>query len=87
MAFKEASPEMGEKLNTPPGIKLDWSQLSILCCPVCRDELVLFEHIDMYKCRCGFKINTSNLEKMSDLSGRNFSRGFCIGNYYDETPF
>ncbi len=87
MAFKEVSPESGQKENNLPGIKLDWHQLSILCCPICRDDLVLFDHVDLYKCRCGFKINTSKAGEMSMPGEKNFSRGFLIGNYHDETPF
>lgn len=83
MAFKEIQDKeqfAGDRKNSQ-GLVLDWDQFSILCCPICNEELVMFDHLDMYKCRCGFKINIARIGK------KNFSRGFYIGNYTDETPF
>lgn len=82
MAFKEIQDNeqiAGDKKTS--GLNLDWMQLIGLFCPRCCDDLVLFDHLNMYKCRCGFKINTTRMNKI------NFSSGFYIGNYEDEPPF
>lgn len=80
MAFQEAGDRQNLKQEAG-GLNLNWENLRINSCPICCDDLVLFEHVDLLKCRCGFKISTNR------IYSENFSSGFYIGNYEDETPF
>lgn len=89
MAFKTA----GDGQNDPQSGRetAKWSNLLEGCCPQCGEELVDFKHINLYKCRCGFKIGYERmrqlLDNLSDEEDSFPSSGFAIGSYDDEEPF
>lgn len=89
MAFKAA----GDGQNDPSDDSLGfvWANLLVGCCPHCGEDLVDFKHINLYKCRCGFKIGYERMRQMLDnLGGEEDSfppSGFAIGEYDDESPF
>lgn len=89
MAFKTA----GDEQNGPSGNSngFVWRNLNEGCCPSCGEELVDFKHLNLYKCRCGFKIGYERMRQMldnlSDEEDSFPSSGFAIGSYDDEEPF
>jgi hypothetical protein len=91
MSFQEAGAGKPDRF-TEAGIQQvesthgwQWKNLDDDCCPACSDMLFYFEHIDLWKCGCGFKI--SKYRKQEITTNENRSGGFYLGNYHDETPF
>lgn len=91
MAFQEAgSPATDDPSYTQPGLPglaYDWQALKFDLCPRSGGELVEFEHIDLFKCTCGFKIPGNLLRAMRVTGFSVLARGYRLGNYYDESPF
>lgn len=91
MAFKESG--SSEASDPSPalagiyGLTYDWELLRFNQCPRCESDLVEFEHIDLLKCTCGFKITGALVRAMRITGFVALSRGFRIGNYDHETPF
>lgn len=70
------------------GLSLEWHALEDGGCPKCREELVFFENIDMYKCPCGFKISRTRFDEIvQKMIDGDIGRGYCFGGYTDEPPF
>lgn len=85
MAFKESG-STGD--NQKGGIKMNWDRLEDYGCPMCGDDLKHFEHIDLWKCICGFKISNNRLvEIISSIDEQDYNSGFRYGGYTDESPF
>jgi hypothetical protein len=101
--FKEAGandsikqgPE-GPGLPLAAGLPMIWSNLSDDCCPKCGEALRAFEHLNLYKCPCGFKISSYKLEHIKlDLENQEDERrqnpgavsGWGYSGYYDDPPF
>lgn len=87
MEFVEAGNRQPEKLPD----RWNWSNLCENGCPACGEELVEFEHLNLFKCACGFKISTYKKENLvEDIElGKTYGtgRGFLLGNYQDDEPF
>lgn len=60
-------------------------------CPICEEELVLFEHINTYKCHCGFTITEEKKKEFQDRyikqGTENFTSGFSMREFRDDPPF
>ena len=60
-------------------------------CPRCEEELVLFEHINTWKCHCGFTITEEKKkefqEKFMNHHTENFTTGFSMKDFQDDPPF
>lgn len=88
MSFQEAGKINSSKNDGP--LNMNWSRLQEYMCPMCEceDLLTYFDHIELWKCGCGFKISKYKFEKItSDLDENDYVHGFCYGDYTDETPF
>lgn len=86
MSFRTAGSDDDAPIGSRAGgIEMDWSKLKQGGCPRCGDELVHFSHLDLWKCTCGFKIGSDRAREIA--SDRQYSDGFRIGNYDDESPF
>ena len=88
MAFKEAGSTGHKPENT--GLPKNWDRLEDQECPICADELVYFNHLDMWKCACGFKISDTRMReivKSIDERDTYCSQGWRVGDWYDEGPF
>ncbi len=84
MAFKEA----GKENNKKGPLEMTWSNLEDGKCPICSEDLNYFDHIELWKCGCGFKISKYKFEKItSDIAMNDYANGFCYGDYWDESPF
>lgn len=90
MAFREAGRSRNFTPNT--GLPVEWKNLLQNACPSCREELVYFDRIDLWKCACGFKISGDRFDSLTDKlsdddEDRGFSSGYRYGDYYGEPPF
>lgn len=84
MAFSEAGKPAEKKDGK--GIPKRWEMLIDDQCPMCTDDLELFEHLELWKCGCGFKISCYKKQNIEgDIEGDN--SGFSLGNWHDEQPF
>ncbi len=76
---------------------LNWRALGYGACPRCDGTLVLFAHLDAYKCTCGFRITVYKLREycaiIENTLLRNqdciigFNRGYELIGYTEESPF
>lgn len=82
MAFEETGSE--QEYNDSGGLPKRWDALDGDCCPKCLDPLVYFEHIELWKCTCGFKISNKRKREIVKIMR---SGTFGYGNYDDESPF
>jgi len=92
MAFKTAGEDPEQYNGDGTGLALCWANLRDGCCPRCCEELISFDHLDLFKCTCGFKIRKDRMNEILDSmdeddEGDSIGRGFMFGNYHDEPPF
>jgi len=89
MAFKESNEDRsGDQQNS--GLPKRWELLSADQCPICSDDLVEFDHLSLWKCRCGFKISDykkteiqTRIEEREDGG----SGGWGYNDYQSDSPF
>lgn len=90
MALQEAGKGKGD--NNNDGLPLHWYNLKEGCCPKCGDVLISFDHLDLFKCTCGFKISRTRMEQiLSDMEEQgdedSFYNGFLLSPYDSDAPF
>lgn len=88
MSFQPA----GENRQHDPdgkGLPKHWDALESDCCALCREPMTLFDHVDMWKCLCGFKITDYRKREIEESIREQdtMTGGYMIGNYMDEDPF
>jgi len=90
MAFQTAGEDRQES-EEGSGLPKRWENLTDKCCPACSEPLIEFEHLNLWKCTCGFKIGAYKLDQIvADLErGEEFggSRGYGFSEYQDDQPF
>ena len=92
MTFKTAGEAPQEYNGDGTGLPMKWYNLHEGACPKCGDMLISFEHLDLFKCTCGFKISASRMREILDSmdeddGGGSIARGYMFGDYQDEPPF
>lgn len=89
MSFKTAGvlDEQNSETQKLRGLPRDWNNLSANCCPICHESLVLFEHLSLWKCLCGFKITCYRKQEIEGDIELKQNSGFGLGSYDDTPPF
>lgn len=87
MAFKTAGDSSGVPENSGQGLPLSWNNLRDGCCPKCGDELVSFDHLDLFKCVCGFKITAKRMNEILNAQEDRVYNGFGVSPYDWDNPF
>lgn len=91
MSFQEAGSNSDQNSKESSGLPKYWENLTENCCPICSDTLSLFEHVNLWKCGCGFKISRSKRDEIvGDIQYGRFipsNNGYRYGKYHDEPPF
>lgn len=90
MAFKESGGEP-EQSDNASGLPMRWKNLQDGACPRCAEALVLFEHLDLWKCGCGFKIGAYRMQEIAaeidDKAENGRSYGYGFSRFEDDPPF
>lgn len=86
MVFTETKDKQCNPSGNTDGLPLQWDALASDACPRCREDLIEFEHVDLWKCACGFKISIYKKERIVAKID-SVANGYMFGNYEDENPF